>query len=251
MATFPLYNDAMRRALKLPQNDAGVLVTNVIPNGTCDGILKSGDLLFAIDGNPIDSAGQILIEGSKIDLNEIVERKFAGDKVQLRYLSDGTWHDKDVELKTLPQNRMYAIQYEKTPRYIVFAGLVFQPLDTNLFATKSFKDINVRRLYQDYLPKGLFTEREDIVILTRIESDQINSQMTGFTGRAVDTINGTTVRNMKHAHELLHPDDPPEFYVVELFGGSRPLIIPSAEVNAANERIQKIYAIDQLSNLEE
>lgn len=251
VSTFPLYNDAMRRALQLPQNGVGVLVTNVVAQGTCDGILKPGDILFAIDGNPIDSAGQILIDGAKVDLNEIVERKFAGDKVQLRFLSDGTWHDQDVELKTLPQNRMYAIQYEKQPRYIVFAGLVFQPLDTNLFATKSFSDINVRRLYQDYLPKGIFTEREDIVVLTRIESDPINSQMSGFTGLAVDTINGTTVRNLKQAYDLLHPDDPPEFHVIELFGGNRPLIVPSEKVDEANQRIQRIYTIDQLSNLED
>ena len=251
VSTFPLYNDAMRQALQLPKNGVGVLVTNVTPKGSCDGILKPGDILFAIDGNAIDSAGQILIDGAKVDLNEIVERKFAGDKVQLRFLSNGTWHDQDVELKTLPQNRMYAIQYEKAPRYIVFAGLVFQPLDTNLFATKSFKDINVRRLYQDYLPKGIFTEREDIVLLTRIESDPINSQMSGFTGRAVDTINGTKVRDLKQAHELLHPETPPEFHVVELFGGSRPLIIPSGKVDKANERIQRIYSIDRLSNLED
>jgi hypothetical protein len=144
---------------------------------------------------------------------------------------------------------MYAIQYEKTPRYIVFAGLVFQPLDTNLFATKNFTDINVRRLYQDYLPKGIFTEREDIVVLTRIESDPINSQMSGFTGHAVDTINGKTVRTLNQAYELLHPEDPPEFHVIEFFGGSRPLIIPSEKVDEANERIQRIYAIDHLSNL--
>ncbi|MEP4079590.1 trypsin-like peptidase domain-containing protein [Haloferula sp.] len=251
ISTFPLYNDAMRRALQLPKNGVGVLINNVIPEGSCDGTLKPGDILFAIDGNAIDSAGQILIDGAKVDLNEVVERKFAGDKVQLRFLSDGTWHDEDVELKTLPQNRMYAIQYEKKPRYIVFAGLVFQPLDTNLFATKSFKDINVRRLYQDYLPKGIFTEREDIVLLTRIESDPINSQMSGFTGQAVDTINGTKVKNLKHAHELLHPETAPEFHVIEFFGGSRPLIIPSEKVNEANGRIQRIYAIDQLSNLED
>ncbi len=251
VSTFPLYNEAMRRALQLPENGVGVLVTNVVPQASCDGILKAGDILFAIDGNPIDSAGQILIDGAKVDLNEVVERKFAGDKVQLRYLSQGTWHDHDVELKTLHQNRMYAIQYEKQPRYIVYAGLVFQPLDTNLFATKNFSDINVRRLYQDYLPKGIFTERTDIVVLTRIESDPINSQMTGFTGLAVDTINGTKITDLKQVNELLNPETPPEFHVIELFGGSRPLIVPTAKVAEANERIQRIYAIDHLSNLED
>ena len=251
VATFPLYNAAMREALKMPDDGNGVLVSNVISSGSCDGILKPGDILVSIDGNPIDSAGQILIDGSKVDLNEIVERKFAGDTVELRYRSDGTWHDRDVELKPLPQNRMYAIQYEKQPRYIVFAGLVFQPLDTNLFATANFSDLHVRRLYQDYLPKGVFKEREDILVLTRIESDPINSQLSGFTGKAVDKVNGVKIHDIKQAAELLNPETPPEFHVIELLGARRPIIIPGADVAAANERVQRTYAIEQLSNLEE
>lgn len=251
VSTFPLFNEAMREALKMPDDGNGVLVSNVIANGSCDGILKPGDILVSIDGNPIDSAGQILIDGSKVDLNEIVERKFAGDTVALRYRSDGTWHDRDVELKPLPQNRMYAVQYEKKPRYIVFAGMVFQPLDTNLFATAKFDDLHVRRLYQDYLPKGIFTEREDIVILTRIESDPINSQLSGFTGHVVDKINGVKVKTLKQAHELLHPETQPEFHVIELLGARRPVVIPGDEVDAANERVQRTYAIERLANLEE
>jgi hypothetical protein len=109
----------------------------------------------------------------------------------------------------------------------------------------------VRRLYQDYLPKGLFTEREDIIILTRIESDPINSQLSGFTGKVLDKINGTKVRNIKQAYELLNPETPPEFFVFELLGSTRPLIVPGSEVASANERVQSTYAIERLSNLEE
>ena len=157
----------------------------------------------------------------------------------------------DVELKPLPPARMYAIQYEKKPRYTVFAGLVFQPLDTNLLASTKLDDLNVRRLYSDYVPKGIFTERQDVVILTRIESDPVNSQLGGFAGKAVDKINGTVVKSLKHAHELLNPATPPEFFVIELFGSPRPVVLPGNAIAAANERVSKTYAIDLLSNLEE
>ena len=226
-----------------------MLVTDVSPTGACEGILKPGDVLLTIDGHEIDSAGQILLGGEKVDLNEVVERKFAGDKVKLRWLSQGTWNDQEVTLKPLPAARMYAIQYEKKPRYIVFAGLVFQPLDTNLFASVKFDDVNVRRLYSDYLPKGIVTERQDIVLLTRVESDPINSQVGDFAGRAVDKINGVTVKSLKHANELLNAASPPEFHVIELFGAPRPVIIPGNAVAAANERVKKTYAIERLSNL--
>jgi len=249
VATFPLFNPAMRRALKLEDNGLGVLVTDVTPTGACETVLKSGDVLLSIDGHEVDSGGQILLNGEKVEFNEVVERKFAGDKVSLGVKRDDITVDMEVSLKPLPPARMYAIQYEKKPRYIVFAGLVFQPLDTNLFASSKLDNVNVRRLYSDYVPKGIFTERQDIVLLTRVESDPINSQLGGFTGLAVDKINGVTVKSLNHANELLNPETPPEFHVIELFGAPRPVVIPGKEVAAANERIRKTYAIERLSNL--
>jgi hypothetical protein len=155
----------------------------------------------------------------------------------------------EIELKSLSWSRMYAIEYEKKPRYMVFAGLVFQPLDTNLFATAKFDDITVRRLYTDYVSKGLFKKHRDIVVLTRIESDPVTSQLGGFSGFAVDKINGVEVTDLKQAHELLHPEKPPEFHVIELFGASRPVIIPSAAVKEANQRVARNYGITAMENL--
>jgi hypothetical protein len=146
---------------------------------------------------------------------------------------------------------MYSIQYEKKPRYMVFAGLVFHPLDTNLFATAKFENVTVRRLYTDYVPKGLFQKRRDIVMLTRVESDPVTSQLADFAGYAVDKINGVEVKDLKHAHELLNPKETPEFHVIELFGASRPVVIASAAVKEANARVAKNYGITRLENFEE
>ncbi|MDP4625802.1 MAG: serine protease [Akkermansiaceae bacterium] len=251
LTEFPLHNPAMRTALGLPNNGQGVLVTNVIPTSSADGILKTGDVLMALDGNPVDSDGQVLVDGEKVNLNEIVERKFSGDKVAVRYLRNGGWNDVEITLKPLPPSRLYSIQYEKTPRYVVFAGLVFQPLDTNLFATSKFSDITVRRLYSDYVSKGIFEEKKDIVILTQIEPDPVTSQIDNFTGMAVEKINGLPIRDLAHLHELLYAEDPPEFHVIEVYGANRPIIIPSEKVKAANQRVQANYGIGKLFNLQD
>ncbi len=246
---FPLHNPAMRKALGLPNNDMGVLITKVTPTSSADGYLKAGDILISLDGSKVDSAGQVLIDGEKVNLAEIVERKFTGDKVSVKVLRNGSELDVEMTLKTLPAAQMYAIRYEAKPRYIVFAGLVFQPLDTNLFAASKFSDVTVRRLYSDYVSKGIFQEKKDIVILTQIQPDSVNSQMENFTGLAVKKINGTEVTSLKHAHELLYSENPPEFHTIEFYGGTRPLVVPSSEVKAANERVQESYDIAKLYNL--
>ncbi len=250
ISDFPLHNPAMRQALGLPNDGKGVLVSNVIPTSSSDGILKSGDILVSLDGKPVDSAGMITIDGEDVNLNEIVERKYAGDKVAVRFLRESAINDVDIVLKPLNWSRMYAVQYEKKPRYLVFAGLVFQPLDTNLFAASKFDNVTVRRLFTDYVPKGLFEKHKDIVVLTRVESDPVTSQLADFSGFAVEKINGVEVRDLAHAHELLHPKDVPEFFVIDLFDAERPVVIPSAMVEDANKRMQE-NGITRLENLED
>jgi hypothetical protein len=250
ISEFPLFNPAMRKALGLPNDGNGVLITNVVATSSSDGILQPRDILMSLDGKPVDSAGMITIDGENVNLNEIVERKFTGEKVAVRYLRDGVSKDVDITLKPLEWSRMYAISYEKKPRFLVFAGLVFQPLDTNLFAASKFNDITLRRLYTDYIPKGLFEKHRDIVVLTRVESDPVTSQLADFAGFVVDKINGVEVRDLAHASELLHPKDAPEFFVIELFGAERPVVIPSAKVAEANGRMQQ-NGITHLQNLED
>jgi S1-C subfamily serine protease len=247
---FPLINPAMRAALQLQNNGLGVLITNVTATSACDGLVKPGDVLMSIDDHPIDANGSILIDGEKVNLHEIVERKFAGDSVKLRVLRNRESLELTVTLKSLPQGRMYAIKYEEKPRYIVFAGLLFQPLDTNLFATQSFRDVTVRRMYSDYVSKGLFQEYKDIVILTDFLTDELNSSMPRYEGRVVKTINGFKVTSLAIARELLYPEKPPEHFVIELMGVDRPLVLPADQIKAANDRVQKNYNIPRLRNLQ-
>ena len=86
---------------------------------------------------------------------------------------------------------------------------------------------------------ALFKNREDVVVLTRVESDRLTSFITGFNGTVVDEINGIKVRNLRHAHELLYAGDQPEFITIKCNGVARPIVIPSAEVESANKRMMQ------------
>jgi len=251
ISDFPLFNPAMRKAFALPDDGLGVLITDVLPTSPADGLVQANDVLLAVDGNPVDSAGQVTLDGESVNMHEIIERKFAGDVVKLSIVRAGERSEVSVKLAPVPASRLYAIQYEKKPRYVVSGGLVFQPLDTNLYASTKLENIHVRRLFGDYVSKGIFRERKDIVVLTRVESDPLTSQLDGFAGLAVDKINGTLVSDLRHLNEILSAASPPEYFVIELFGAPRPLILPSAEIAAANQRVQREGSIPKLFNLED
>lgn len=249
ISEFPMFNPAMRKVYNLSQDDPGVLVARVTADTPAAKALKEGDLLTAIDGYPVDSSGSVMIEGARIDMNEIVERKFAGDNVKLSFIRDGKTQTSDVKLENFTAAQLQTVQYGQRPRYTIQGGLVFQPLTLNLFAAHRLDSPRIRRLIARYVSENIFKEREDIVILTTVLNDPVNEKLSGFVGNAVESINGVKIKNLKQAHELLNPKELPEFLEIRLDGVSRPLILPGKNINTINQRIQQTYGISSPSYL--
>ncbi|MFT5882922.1 MAG: S1-C subfamily serine protease [Crocinitomicaceae bacterium] len=246
---FALFNPAMRKVYNLQPNDPGVLISSVISGGSSSGTLKEGDILTAIDGYSVDSSGNITIAGERVNMNEIIERKFAGDKIQLDFTRDDKQLSKEISLKAFPPASMYSAQYGKKPRYVIQGGLVLQPLNRNLYAAHKLKNPRVRRLFSEYVKEGIYKERPDILILTRVLDDPINSALSGYIGNAVKSINGVDITDIKQAQKLLNPATPPEFFKIMLDGLDRPLILPSEGLGEANKRISENYGVKQANNL--
>jgi len=246
---FALFNPAMRKKFNLSPTDPGVLISHVAPGGSSYGIIKDNDILTAINGNPVDAAGNIQIDGEKINLNEIVERKFTGDTITLDLIRDGKAIQKTVSLKPFPPSRIYAVQYDVKPRFTTFAGLIFQPLNRNLYAAHSFTNTRVRRLFTHYLDEEIFKERKDIVILTRVLADPVNTHVSSHVGTAIESINGEKIKSLEQAHKLLHPKNPPKFFVIKCEGVGRPIIIPGDQAIPASKRTETNYGISINHNL--
>ncbi|HCI91080.1 MAG TPA: 2-alkenal reductase [Verrucomicrobiales bacterium] len=240
---FAMFNPAMRKKFGLGRTTPGVLVASVTPDGPCDGVLLANDILIAINGKAVDAAGNILIGGEKVNMNEVVERKFSGDLIKLDIIRDGKKLNKTATLKPFPPIQMYAVQYGVQPRFTTFSGLVFQPLDRNLYAAHSFSNTRVRRIFAHYIDEGIFKEREDVVILTRILEDPVNTHVSGHVGTAIESINGVKIKNLKQIHELLHPNKIPKFFVIKCEGIERPIIIPGENAAEASKRTQMNYGI--------
>lgn len=249
ISDFPMFNPAMQKKFGLTPTSPGVLVAAVTPDGPCDGVLQKDDILTAINNNAVDAAGNILIDGEKVNMNEIVERKFSGDQVNLSIIRDGKSMDVMCTLKPFPPSQMYAVQYDVKPRYTTFAGLVLQPLDRNLYSAHNLTNTRVRRLFTHYLDEGIFKERKDIVILTLVLSDPVNTHLSGHVGTAIESINGENVSSLEHAHQLLHPEKSPDFFVIKCEGVERPIVIPGDKADAASQRTQSSYGITTPANL--
>ena len=244
---FELMNPAQRTALGLKDDNIGVLVTAVSPGGSSDGKLKVGDVVTAIDDFPVLSNGQVSIEGTLVNMNEVVERKFSGDKVVIGYLREGKAEKAEITLHRFDPATLFATEYEERPAYAIYGGLVFQPLSRNLLGAYGFDSLEIRRLLERYTEDALYQEWKDIVLLTQVLPDELNADLSGAGGLIVEKINGQPVRAMADIQKMLL--DPlkegklPEFVVIECRGAERPFILQGSQVAEAQKRILSKYGL--------
>src|SRR5437868_14919715 len=71
---------------------------------------------------------------------EVVERKFKGDKVKFEIVRDKKPMKLTIELDTVWPYQMQAHHYDTRPRYIVYGGLIFQPLSLDLLDAYQMSD---------------------------------------------------------------------------------------------------------------
>ena len=181
--------------------------------------------------------------------NEIVARQFTGDPIRLKYWRHGAEAEAEVTLKRLTSYLMQANLYEKRPEYVVYAGLVFQPLDRNLLSALNLTDDHVRYFFNYYGPKELSKERPQPVILTQILPDAINTHFDGVGGRMVDTINDVKITRLADLVTALQKDDDP-FVKIRLVGEGRPLVLDRALAAEASRRINAEYSVGEPSYIE-
>ncbi len=242
----PMENRALRRYYELPDNSLGCLVADVVKGAACDGPLKVGDVVMAVNGLPVDASAMIELEGVRVRLEELAERSFAGDKVHFTLLRDGEVMESEVTLAALPSIRVLSRRYDEQPRYVVFGGLVFQPLEFNVVQAHQVPSASVMVELDRFTRGGESTVKQDLVLMTRTLPDEVNARFDE-TGRSLVTkVNGVEVKGLEHLHSLLYPADGterPEYTVIELADAPRPLVIDNAAVDAANKRISERYNI--------
>lgn len=242
IGTFNLINQPARARFGLPPGgNTGLLVTSVQPLGSCDGHLEVDDVLLRIDGHPILSDGQIDLDGERILMVEVVERKFVGDTVTFGVLRDRQELEVEVPLKGAWFYQYRARHYDVLPRYLVFAGLVFQPVNHDLMRAYQVNQPAVLDAYEFFISDRIYVERPEILVLSNILADPINTHMNEFRMSVVDRVNDQPIGTLAELDAALSA--PAERYVITFQGGLLPLVIESDRVEAARERIAREYGI--------
>jgi S1-C subfamily serine protease len=244
-----LQNPAQRKFLGLKDDGRGVLVETVVQAGPCAKILKPGDVLLAIDNHPIASDGNVDLEGEHVEMPEVVERKFKHDNVKFEIWRDKQPTSGSVQLDTVPPYLMQSHKYDVRPRYVLYGGLLFQPLSLDLLEAYQPQDLRLRHFFDFYVIDQLYLEHPDVIVLTNILPDPINTYLASYRGTIVDSINGKKIHTLEELSQALA--EPADRFVIDMIGDGPPLVLDPKQVESARDRIKTRYNVVREQNLQE
>src|SRR6202048_4366219 len=240
---FKLVNPSERRALGLPDNEQGVMVSSVSSAGCSYGVLQQGDVLLTIDNLPIASDGFVQLDGERVEMPEIVERKFKGDKVRFDILRDKKKRTVEMQLTGNWPYLMQANRYDSPPRFVLFGGLVFQPLSKNFMDAYQVEDMRLRYYYNFFVTDEIYKAHPEVIVLSNILPDPVNAYLSDLRFQIVDDINDKKIRTLEDMAAAFAQKS--DYYVIHFVGSARPAVLERSAVERARDRIIGNYNVQK------
>ncbi|CAA7023472.1 unnamed protein product [Microthlaspi erraticum] len=120
--------------------------------------------------------------------------KKPGETALVKVLRDGKEHEFMISLNMTKQQ---LVPEKSRPSYYILAGLVFVPLSKPLIDDKSSS------ICKSALKRKATEPDEQIVIISQVLSDDINTGYSDLKEFEVKKVNGEKVVNLKHLSELI------------------------------------------------
>jgi hypothetical protein len=110
-------------------------------------------------------------------------------------------------------------------------------------------DLRLRHFFDYFVLEQIYLEHPDVIVLTNILPDPINTYLTAYRGAIVDEINGRKIRTLDELAAVLA--EPADRFVFKMIGDGPPLVLDPKQVEGARERIRTRYNVVREQNLQE
>ena len=251
--TAGLENSAGRARAGMKPDETGVRVDSVYQGSSAEGRLQPGDVILQVENRAVANDGTVEDGGGRISFGLLVDRKQLGESVQIRVLRAGRRLQVDVPLKSFPMGDAHGHAYDRLPRYYVYGGLVFVPLDLEMLKTfggdwhlKADKEILYEFMIRPMIQPELI-QQERVVLLRRLKHP-VNSEMAFYRNQVLEKVNGKTITCLEDLVETIE-NNKGDFHLIEFSNRRRIGVINRRDADAAHEEILQRYGIQEDRNL--
>ena len=252
-----LEDPQMRRFLGISNEDNGVFVDKVRPNGPAAlAGLVSGDVLLSMSHFPIDKTGQYNDpDYGKLSIAHLTTtRSYAGDQKRFRILRDKKEMDIFVTMQVLKSEDYPVPPYvlDKAPKYFIAGGLIFQELSRqylkewggNWTTASPQKLLYYQRNQWDLIKPG-----KKIVFLSQVLPSEGNVGFGGLAYMILRTINDIEISKLADIPSALtQPEN--GFHKFEFEQDPNLIYFDEKTLRSENEVILQRYNLPALSRFD-
>jgi S1-C subfamily serine protease len=196
----------LRRRYGLPSSGGGVLVLETAAGTEASRVLRPGDVLLSIAGQPIGADGTVEFrQNERTVFDLLLQQGQVGDRVRVELVRDGRLQEAELGLeRPLGGERLVpGPAGGDPPSYFIYGGLAFCSL------TMSY--LQAWREWWKTAPKHLLTLRERFpsfegerrVVLCGILPASVNAGYQGMEESLIVEADGQPVRNLRHLVEII------------------------------------------------
>ncbi len=233
-----LESSSHRKMLGLENQKGGILIKKVFKNSPFEGVLQKNDVLMKLDNYPIEYDGTIEFRpNEKTDFVYVNQQKKYGDTLNYEIIRDKKKKTGTVKLdkKDISYTVVTDITIETPPSYLVYGGLLFEPLTSNYMAGVS--DI----LSSVYDKEEFYKEYEQLVVLVRVLPFDVNLGYSDVVNEIILKVNGEPYKNFKDFAQKVK-NVKSEFIIFENDRGDE-IVLDVKEVEAQKEALLSNYSI--------
>ena len=205
--TQALDSPAAKAAYGLQKGQDGVLIIKIFEGSPAAEVFMEDDVILSIDDFDIAEDGTIrLSEDLLTDYKHAIDMHHIGEEIHVRYSRDGI--ERSTELRAEKALDNYSLvkgeQFDRTPQYYIYGGVLFVPLNMNL----------IKRWGSDWsrsAPVSLLQmrsewsspDREEVVVALQVLAADVNLGYHDWRNWVVDSVNGRSIKNFSEFANLL------------------------------------------------
>ena len=233
-----LESPSHRRMLGIEDKTGGILIKKVFKNSPFEGVLQKNDVLMKLDNYPIEYDGTIEFrKNEKTDFSYVNQQKKYGDNLSYEIIRDKKTKTGQVKLdkKDIEYTVVTEVTIETPPSYMVYGGLLFEPLTSNYMAG------TVEKLGFVYDKEELYKDYKELVVLVRVLPFDVNLGYTDAENKIIVKVNGEKYKDFKDFAQKVK-NVKTGFIVFENDNGDE-IVLDVKEVEEQREALMQNYNI--------
>lgn len=243
IVTQSLESDAHRRALGLPGDMTGVLVTQVVFEGSAWRKLRRGDVVLRIDGTAVENDKTVPFPGGmRIDMDYVASNRHVGEMISVHVWREGAVLERRLRLKP-PRYLVPEARRDVKPSYLIYGGLLFVPLTGDYLKTwgEDWPDAVPGPLLALYENGVRTSARRDVVVLQKVLAHEVNRGYHELENLVITRVQGQRIRCLCDVLDIL--SETREVFVRFETDNGLQIVLDRGEAAARRDEILRRYGV--------